>query len=320
MAASKPSRSTSSTKIAGRVKEILVDEGDFVTAGQVLAHMDTGSWRRSAGRPRRSCSAPSSASRPPRAWSRSARPSATAAVAVVAQREAELDAARATAGAIARSWCKSDTVSQQVLDDDRRDTQGAKAAVSAAEAQVAASEAAIGAAKSQVVDAEARRRRGTRRRSRRIKADIDDSALKSPRDGRVQYRVAQPGEVLAAGGRVLNMVDLSDVYMTFFLPTAQAGRVAHRQPRCGSCSTPRRNIVDSRQGHVRRRRRPVHAQDRGDRGGAPEADVPHQGADLSGAAARSTFSRSRPACPAWPTSGSIRKAEWPARLQGKLLQ
>jgi HlyD family secretion protein len=42
----------------------------------------------------------------------------------------------------------------------------------------------------------------------------------------VQYRVAQPGEVLAAGGRVLNMVDLGDVYMTFFLPTAQAGRVA----------------------------------------------------------------------------------------------
>ena len=42
----------------------------------------------------------------------------------------------------------------------------------------------------------------------------------------MQYRVAQPGEVLAAGGRVLNMVDLSDVYMTFFLPTAQAGRVA----------------------------------------------------------------------------------------------
>jgi HlyD family secretion protein len=28
-------------KIAGRVREILVDEGDFVTAGQVLARMDT---------------------------------------------------------------------------------------------------------------------------------------------------------------------------------------------------------------------------------------------------------------------------------------
>ena len=41
----------------------------------------------------------------------------------------------------------------------------------------------------------------------------------------MQFRVAQPGEVLAAGGKVLNIVDLSDVYMTFFLPTEAAGRV-----------------------------------------------------------------------------------------------
>ena len=59
----------------------------------------------------------------------------------------------------------------------------------------------------------------------RIQADINDSTLKAPRDGRVQYRVAQPGEVLTAGGKVLNMVDLGDVYMTFFLPTDWAGRV-----------------------------------------------------------------------------------------------
>ena len=59
-----------------------------------------------------------------------------------------------------------------------------------------------------------------------LTVEINDSTLKAPRDGRVQYRVAQPGEVLSAGGRVLNMVDLGDVYMTFFLPTSQAGRVA----------------------------------------------------------------------------------------------
>ncbi|HBP04168.1 MAG TPA: hypothetical protein DD677_13990, partial [Stenotrophomonas sp.] len=51
-----------------------------------------------------------------------------------------------------------------------------------------------------------------------IQSEIDDSQLKAPRDGRVQFRVAQPGEVLGAGGRVMNMIDLSDVYMTFFLP------------------------------------------------------------------------------------------------------
>jgi len=38
--------------------------------------------------------------------------------------------------------------------------------------------------------------------------------------------VAQPGEVIAAGGRVLNLIDLNDVYMTFFSPTAQADRFA----------------------------------------------------------------------------------------------
>ncbi len=60
----------------------------------------------------------------------------------------------------------------------------------------------------------------------RIEADIRDSELRSPRDGRVQVRVAQPGEVLGSGGRVLNLIDLSDVYITFFLPETVAGRVA----------------------------------------------------------------------------------------------
>lgn len=37
--------------------------------------------------------------------------------------------------------------------------------------------------------------------------------------------MAQPGEVVAGGGRVLNLVDLADVYMTFFLPETVAGQV-----------------------------------------------------------------------------------------------
>ena len=39
------------------------------------------------------------------------------------------------------------------------------------------------------------------------------------------FRLAQPGEVLGGGGKVLNLVDLSDVYITFFLPETVAGRV-----------------------------------------------------------------------------------------------
>ncbi|WP_282275364.1 HlyD family efflux transporter periplasmic adaptor subunit, partial [Stenotrophomonas sp. PS02297] len=92
-------------------------------------------------------------------------------------------------------------------------------------AQAAAAQAAVRAAEAQLVGAQSTVR-AAEAAVARIQADIDDSALKSPRAGRVQVRVAQPGEVLGAGGRVLNLLDLSDVYMTFFVPETSAGRIA----------------------------------------------------------------------------------------------
>jgi len=89
---------------------------------------------------------------------------------------------------------------------------------------VISSEAAIEAAKSQVTEAESAVE-AAKAATDAIVADIQDNQLRAPRSGRVQYRVAQAGEVLAAGGRVLNLIDLGDVYMTFFLPTRMAGRV-----------------------------------------------------------------------------------------------
>lgn len=112
-----------------------------------------------------------------------------------------------------------------MLDNDRAAERSSAAAAAAAQAQLAASAAAINAAKALVVDAKAAVE-SAHAAIESIVAEIDDATLRSPRDGRVQYRVAEPGEVLGSGGRVLNLVDLGDVYMTFFLPTAQAGRVA----------------------------------------------------------------------------------------------
>jgi HlyD family secretion protein len=143
---------------------------------------------------------------------------------VLAQRDAQLDTLQRK---LTRSeqLITTSAVSQQVLDDDRANAQGGKAAMAAAQAQIAASEAAISASRAQVIDAGAAVD-AAQAAIDSITVEINDSTLKSPRDGRVQYRVAQPGEVLAAGGRMLNLVDLGDVYMTFFLPTTQAGQVA----------------------------------------------------------------------------------------------
>jgi HlyD family secretion protein len=59
---------------------------------------------------------------------------------------------------------------------------------------VAAADAALATARSEVIGAEAEL--GTARATiERIEADIDDSALRTPRDGRPQYRTAEPGEV-----------------------------------------------------------------------------------------------------------------------------
>lgn len=44
--------------------------------------------------------------------------------------------------------------------------------------------------------------------------------------GRVLYRLAEPGEVLSAGGKVLTIVNLTDVYMEIYLPAADAHRVS----------------------------------------------------------------------------------------------
>lgn len=212
------------TKTAGRIREILVNEGDFVTAGQVLARMDTdqlAAQRRQAdAQLRRAVIGVDTAE----SLVKQREAERTAAIAVVAQQEAQRDAAEKK---LARSehLVKQDNVSQQVLDNDRAAALGAKAAVGAAKAQLAATEAAIGAAKAMVVDAEAAVE-AARAAIESLTVEIEDSTLKAPRDGRVQYRVAQPGEVLSPGGRVLNLVDLGDVYMTFFLPTAEAGRVA----------------------------------------------------------------------------------------------
>src|SRR5665647_3376657 len=113
---------------------------------------------------------------------------------VVVQRESDLDNAK-------RRLVRSQTLSRegassiQQLDDDQAAVRNVEAALAATKAQVKAAQAGIAAAKSQVT--------GTRSTVTaaaatvtRIEADIADSQLKAPRDGRVQYRVAQPGEVL----------------------------------------------------------------------------------------------------------------------------
>ncbi|NVN91220.1 MAG: HlyD family efflux transporter periplasmic adaptor subunit [Desulfuromonadales bacterium] len=211
-------------KIAGRVKDILVREGELVAAGQVVALMDTEvleAQHRQAEAQLRQAQSSVETTRSQLVQRGSEK---EAVLALVRQREAELGVARKRA--VRSSTLASEAAtSQQEADDDSARVQSAVAAVSAARAQLAAAGATVVTAHAEIAGAQSAVE-AARATVDRIQADIKDSALKSPREGRVQYRVAQPGEVVGVGGQVLNLVDLSDVYMTFFLPTAVVGRVA----------------------------------------------------------------------------------------------
>jgi HlyD family secretion protein len=211
------------TKLAGRIADVKVDEGDFVTAGQVVAHMDiealAAELREAEARHREAKSAVKTANK----TVEQRKNEKEAAQAVVKQRVAELDLAIKKL-ARAEGLLKVGGMSKEDTDIRLADLSTAEAAITKAKADVAAAEAAIATAESQIIRSQASVE-AAQATIERIRADVNDSSLTAPCDGRVQYRIAQRGEVLNAGGRVLNMVDLTGVYMTFFLPTEWAGRV-----------------------------------------------------------------------------------------------
>lgn len=211
-------------KYGGRLVNIFVNEGDFVEAGQVVAQMQidvlNAQLNEAHAQQQQAINAVASAE----AQVAVRESDLAASEAVVVQRESELDNAKRR---LARSQVLSrdKAVSIQQFDDDRAAVRSAEASLTAARAQVTAARASITAAKAQATGTHSAVS-ATNATIERIEVDIADNQLKAPRDGRVQYRVAQPGEVLGGGGKVLNMVDLSDVYMTFFLPETAAGKVA----------------------------------------------------------------------------------------------
>ncbi len=183
------------TKYAGRVADVLVNEGDRVEAGQVLAHMDTGELRASLAAANASIA--------------QAQENVIEARAQIVQRQSELKYAEQELQR-AQTLVAKGHISEQQADQRQTDRDTAKATLEAAQARLASTQRAVEAAQAQ---------------AELIQTQINDSTLTAPRAGRVQYRLAEPGEVLASGGRVVTLLDLTDVYMTIFLPTDQIGRL-----------------------------------------------------------------------------------------------
>ncbi|MAB25777.1 HlyD family efflux transporter periplasmic adaptor subunit [Pseudomonas neustonica] len=212
------------TKLGGRIESITVKEGDFVKPGQLLVQMDTTTLQAQLNQAQAQQQQAENAIATAVSQVRQRESQKTAGEALVTQREAEVNAVSKRYERV-RVLVERNAMSRQSLDDALATLQSARAALAAAQAQVHAEEAGIAAAQSQVFGAQSAMA-AAGAASNRVSAEITDSQLLADRVARVQFRTAEPGEVLAAGGRVVNLVDLADVYMTFFLPEREAGRVA----------------------------------------------------------------------------------------------
>ena len=185
-----------SSKYPGRLAEVSVKEGDEVTAGQVIGRVASPEYEAQA--------------RAAQAQVLKARQALAEAEALIAQRLSDQKLARTDAER-GKELVEKNYLSRQVYDQRIARLEVADAALRAAQAQRDQAEFAIRASEA---DAE------------QIKAILVDLVLLAPRSGRVQYQLARAGEVVGAGTRVITILDLSDVYMTIYLPAAKAAMLA----------------------------------------------------------------------------------------------
>src|SRR6516164_8119445 len=179
----------------GRLVDITVEEGSEVKAGQVVGRVSSPEYE---------------------AQLRAAQQNVERAKEEIAEAKALIDQRKAVLAAAKSDFERGQElvdkaiISRQTFDQRRRNYEGSEASVQGAIAQREQSDRAIKSAQAEV---------------ERIEANLHDLVLVSPRTGRVQYQLARNGEVIAAGGKVLTILDLQDVYMTIFVPAATAARL-----------------------------------------------------------------------------------------------
>lgn len=184
------------TKVAGRLGEMRVQEGDTVTLGQLLARLDASELE---------------------AQVRAAQAQVEQAQRAVDETRAGVRKSQSDVSLADKTLKRSEELvgrgflSRSKLDNDQTTKAGAEAGAAQARSRVAEAGAAVASAQARLES---------------LQATLADLSLKAPINGRVLYRLAQAGEVLPAGGKVLTLVDLSDMYMTVYLPTDLAGQLA----------------------------------------------------------------------------------------------
>ena len=229
---------TISAKLAGRIEKIYIEEGDLVTSGQKLVEMQTDELCADLLKAKAALAEAEAKVKEAETTIIVKQAEAEAAKSTVAEKRSQLRGAEnkerrfksAAAGAI--------PVTE--IEDAETMVQSHKAQLASAEASVKKTEAEVESAKSRLEVAKANVE-AQKAAITRIEVDINDSTIVAKHDGRIQYRIAQLGEMVGSGAGILNLVDLTDVYMTLFIPEKLIGHIAQG----ADC----RIVLDAGRGH-----------------------------------------------------------------------
>lgn len=183
------------TLYAGRVEAILVQEGEKVKAGQDLARLSSDISRTQVD---------AAVAQKTQAEDRVKR-----ALAEIEARQQQMKVAKLELDNAVKLR-RDNLVSTSELERRQASYHAAVAAVNTVQAAKAEAEAAVLLAQAQLAKAESQNA---------------DMIIKAPKDGRVEYQVADVGNVLGPGGKVVSLLDPSDSYINVFLAANQMNQL-----------------------------------------------------------------------------------------------
>lgn len=188
-------RTDIAVKYPGRLASLTVREGDVVQAGQILAAQDESDVL---------------------AQLDAARASRERALGGLARAQGEQAAHRSQAELARLNWSETaglharDMVSDVELKQRNLALAGETGGLEAASGAIGEARGAIAQADAQI---------------RLVSAIRADLHIRSPGPGRVEYRIAEPGTMMAPGGKLLSIINPEDVYLTIFVPSAVVSRI-----------------------------------------------------------------------------------------------
>jgi HlyD family secretion protein len=206
-------------KVGGRLLEAPFEEGDTVTAGELVAQIETVDAEHQLAQARANVEAADAQLRLLLAGTRAE--DLRRAEDQLAQAQAELDAARRDLDRLA-GLAERGTATEKSRDDAATREEVAERAVAAARAQL---DKLVAGPRRQEIEAARAQRASAEAMVAAVNQQITDATVLAPSDGIITSRVAEPGEVLPPGSVIAVLTDVARPWLTVWIDEPNLSQV-----------------------------------------------------------------------------------------------